>query len=211
MTGKLAVVWKSHRALGHTEKARRREPERRAKLWSVWVGGWRRSDGKPNLEVRTKPLVRKPASAQGPQHSAKSFSGRGNTVKNTDVEFVVRDIHLVRDVGVSSRASARFPKSVGKKDCEGVVESAAKAVIAVELLHQLCLVEEECQAVSAGRNRGRCRRRIHQRYFADDFADAQPRDLSCPPGCDQQFPFEQNDQGIGAFTLPDDDVAIAKT
>src|SRR5258708_10674243 len=107
---------------------------------------------------------------------ANSSASRRNTVKDTGVGFVGRDRHLVRDGGISSRASPRLPKSVGKKDGEGPVESVAKAVILVEFLHQLCLVEEERHAVSAGRNRGRWRRRIHQRYFADDLAHPHPPD-----------------------------------
>src|SRR6266436_6062520 len=142
----------SNSCAGSNRKNRRREQERRAESRSAGLGMTAQTR---DPEVRTDSLVGNPVVAQGPQHSAESFSGSRYTIKDTDVEFVFRDTHLVRDGGISSRASARFAKSVGEKHREGPVEPAAKAGIIVELMHQLCLVEEERQAVSAGRYSGR--------------------------------------------------------
>src|SRR6266404_8705806 len=122
---------------------RKKPPARTGKARRVSVGLLGMTAQTRDPEVRTDSLVGNPVVAQGPQHSAESFSGSRYTIKDTDVEFVFRDTHLVRDGGISSRASARFAKSVGKKHREGVVEPAAKAGIIVELMHQLCLVEEE--------------------------------------------------------------------
>jgi hypothetical protein len=60
-----------------------------------------RSDITRYLEVRAKRSIRKPVTAQGPQHSAKSFSSGRYTIKDTNIEFVFRDHHLVREEGVS--------------------------------------------------------------------------------------------------------------